>query len=175
MQQARSKEADLIERTRQVESYNQMSNLLNVVQLNVILNPTEEVYNTALVQDLLDITYSECGFIAQAEGANQPGGSTLRVIAGFSRSDNANQLTWLSERIDSGDWWFTWQGNVDELGMGFEASGRYVSGEEAIAENIGKSPLADQYRHMALVPLIHKGQVIAAFGVLRNSEPTRKI
>ncbi|WP_420550592.1 ATP-binding protein [Litorivicinus lipolyticus] len=170
LDEARSKESDLIERTRQVEAYNQMSNLLNVVQLNVILNPIEAVYNSALVQDLLDITLSEAGFIAQAEGVAQSGAS-LKVVAGFSRSGNHEQVSWVRDRLENGDWWFNWQGSVEDMGIGFESSGRYLTGRAAIVDCLGESPLADEYRYMALVPLIHKGQVVATFGVFRNSEP----
>ena len=170
LDEARSKENDLIERTRQVEAYNQMSNLLNVVQLNVILNPTEAVYNAALVQDLLDITLSEAGFIAQAEGVAQSGAS-LKVVTAFSRSTDPAQGAWIKDRLENGDWWFNWQGSVDDMGIGFESSGRYVGGRDEIVDTIGESPLADEYRYMALVPLIHKGQVIATFAVFRNTAP----
>lgn len=164
LQQARENQTALLTRSEEVERYNQLSNLLNVVQLNMILNPLQDIYNPALTDDLLELTNSDIGFIASLDGIASDG--VLPIVAWANRTGSAE----VDRQIKYHGGFMHWQ-HTHHDDIGFDSVGHYVSSAEQIAEVLNDADLASHFKYGAFLPLIQRGKVTAVFGFMRKAEP----
>ena len=164
LQQARDNEMELRQRSDDVERYNQLSNLLNVVQLNVILNPTQSIFGPALADDLLTLTNSQVCFIASHD---EPSGESMLPIAAWADCTGDTQV---AELIQQHLGFVTWEA-VETDDIGFDSIGLITDSTETLSRVLGSSELAGRFSHGAFLPIIQKGIVTGVFGFLRNSGP----
>lgn len=164
LSQARHNEQSLMVRSQEVERYNQLSNLLNVIQLNVILNPSQDVYSSALADDLLDLTDSDVCFIASLDGTLDQ--KSLPIVSWAERIGSPEVAALIADHVGSVQWEKQHSDNV-----GFDSIGVYASQPSVILRHVSSEGLAERFNFGAFLPLIQGGKVTGVFGFLRSSEP----
>jgi len=164
LQQAQKNEMALLQRSEDVERYNQLSNLLNVVQLNVILNPSQHIFSPALADDLLNLTDSEVCFIASLDGDQSETILPVQAWAHVSQTDTVKQA------ISNHPGFVHWE-SLEADDVGFDSIGLLSSDVRTVGRVLGSIELAEQFKHAAFLPIIQKGAVTGVFGFLRNSSP----